>query len=253
MIEIRQLTKVFHPARSFGAWLRAPWGRGQPITALRDVSLTIERGELICLMGPNGAGKTTLLNLLVDLLLPTSGTVLIDGRDIRRHARWVKSQVGFASSDRPGFYDRLTGRQNLEFFAALYGLPRLAARRRIDELAELLGLEALDRQYQECSAGMKQRLLLARTLLHDPPILLLDEPTKSLDPVQTDIFHTLIRERLHRDLRKTTLFTTHQVWEAQRLAQTVAVLHHGILRGRGTPAELQQAGDFDSAIRQLCQ
>lgn len=229
LIECRHLTKRFYPTRPFPAWVRAPWARSAPLTALRDVSLNIERGERFCLMGPNGAGKTTLLKILAGLVLPTSGTVLISGEDLQRRSRGIRSQVGFASGDRPGFYDRLTGRQNLEFFAVLQGLSRQAVRRRIDEVLELCGIEAADAQYQEYSAGLKQRVLLARALLHDPPILLLDEPTKSLDPVQTSQWHELLTDRLHRAERKTILFTTHQAHEAARVAQRIAVLDRGVL------------------------
>lgn len=252
LIEIQQLTKVFYPARPFADWCRAPWQRGQPVIALEHVSLTIEQGELFCLMGSNGAGKTTLLKILVGLVLPTSGTVLINGHEIQRNSHRVKSQIGFASGDRPGFYDRLTGRQNLEFFASLYGLFQRVARRRIDELLELLAIEAPDQQYQEYSAGMKQRLLLARALLHDPPMLLLDEPTKSLDPVQTTTLHEFMKNRLHRDMGKTILFTTHQVWEAERLAQRIAVLRQGMIRVCSTPDELRRQGDVKSLIERLC-
>lgn len=228
-IEVRGLTKVFYPARPFGAWLRAPWRRGEPIRALDDVSLTIERGELLCLMGPNGAGKTTLLRILAQLLLPTGGVARVNGQDVQRTNCRLRSQIGFASSERPGFYDQLTGRQNLEFFASLYGLSRAAAKARIGELLERFGIDAPDRQYQEYSAGIKQRLLLARTLLHDPPILLLDEPTKSLDAGQTATLHQFIRRQLHDAQGKTILFTTHQVWEAEQLAQRITTLSRGAL------------------------
>lgn len=228
-IEISHLTKVFYPARPFGAWLRAPWHRGEALTALREVSLTVERGELVCLMGPNGAGKTTLLKILAQLLLPTAGAARIDGQDVQRTTPRLRSQIGFASSERPGFYDQLTGRQNLAFFASLYGLSRSAANTRIGALCERFGIEAPNRQYQEYSAGIKQRLLLAKTLLHDPPVLLLDEPTKSLDAAQTATLHRFITRHLHEAQGKTILFTTHQVWEAEALAQRIATLSRGAL------------------------
>ena len=252
LIEIAHLTKVFYPARPFGAWIRAPWRRGEPIRALDDVSLTIEAGELFCLMGSNGAGKTTLLKIIVGLTWPTSGTVLIEGRDVHRHARWVNARVGVASSDRPGFYEPLTGRHNLEFFGALAGLSRWRVCRRIDELVELLDLRSIDHPYQACSAGMKQRLLLARALLHDPPILLLDEPSKSLDPVQTANLHAVIKDRLLGDLKKTVLVTTHHVWEAERLAQTLTVLHRGKIRAHRLLHEVQREGDLRTLVSRWC-
>ena len=252
LIDIVHLTKVFYPARPFGAWLRAPWRIGQPVTALNDVSLTIEHGELCCLMGSNGAGKTTLLKVLAGLVLPTSGIILVSGTSVQRSTPQLRSRIGFASSDRPGFYDRLTGRQNLGFFAGLHGLSARAAAARIEELREWLALEALDRHYQEYSAGMRQRLLLARALLHDPPILLLDEPTKSLDPAQSDALQTLIADCLHRAQRTTILLTTHRPEEARRLGGRVAVLHQGSLRACGTVGEVAGGGEFGDAVRALC-
>ena len=253
IIEVQGVTKVFYPARTFGAWLRAPWQRGQPVTALHDLSLTIKDGELCCLMGSNGAGKTTLLKILTGLVLPTSGTVRLDGHAVRHHSPpAVRSQIGFASSDRPGFYDRLTGWQNLEFFAALYGLSRDRARHRMQELLQLLEVDAPDQRYQEYSSGMKQRLLLARALLHDPAILLLDEPTRSLDPVQTAKLHELIEGRLHQDMGKTILLSTHQVWEAEDLAERIVILHRGVIRGCGTKKELAGAESLRTVIDQWC-
>jgi ABC-type multidrug transport system ATPase subunit len=254
LIDIRHLTKVFYPARPFGAWLCAPWRRGEPIRALDDVSLTIEPGELVCLMGPNGAGKTTLLRILAQLLLPTAGRARINGQDVHHTSPWLRSQIGFASSDRPGFYDQLTGRQNLAFFASLYGLSRAGASKRIGSLLGQLGLEKAQGQpYQEYSAGMKQRLLLARTLLHDPPILLLDEPTKSLDAAQTATLHQLIKGELHDAQGKTILFTTHQAWEAEGLAGRIAILHGGALRGCGTVEQLAGPRSLQAVIGELCQ
>lgn len=251
LIEIAHLTKLFYPVRSFGDWLRAPLRRSTPVVALNDVSLTIEAGELVCLMGSNGAGKTTLLKILVGLLVPTSGTVLIKGRDIRRFPARLTSQIGFASSDRPGFYDQLTGRQNLAFFAALFGLSTKQAARRIDELLELLDMAVPDQPYQACSAGMKQRLLLARALLHGPPILLLDEPTKSLDSLQADNVRTVLTDRVAR--MGTTLFlTTHLAAEAERFVGRIAVLHRGVLKACGTWDDIGAGETWQAALKRLC-
>ena len=219
--------------------------------ALNDVSLSIERGELVCLMGSNGAGKTTVLKILAGLLLPTSGTVLIDGQDVRRFSARLRSQVGFASSDRPGFYDQLTGRHNLAFFAALCGLSTKQAGRRIDELLELLDIAVVDQPYQACSAGMKQRLLLARALLHDPPILFFDEPTKSLDPIQAEHVRVLLKDRFAR-MGKTLFLTSHVAAEAERFAGRVAVLHQGVLKACGALDDISAGETLQAALKRLC-
>ncbi|MBI4322781.1 MAG: ABC transporter ATP-binding protein [Candidatus Omnitrophica bacterium] len=251
-IEVRGLTKVFYPARPFGAWLRAPWRRGEPIRALEDISLTVNAGEVFCLMGSNGAGKTTLLKILTGLLLPTSGTVLINGQDVARISARLRSQVGFASSDRPGFYDQLTGRQNLAFFAALYGLSTRQAARRIAELTELLEIAAPDQPYQACSAGMKQRLLLARALLHDPPIVLLDEPAKSLDPLRAETLRALLHDRFARS-GKTVLLTTHSAAEAEACTGRIAVLQRGGLKACGTVRDISAGDTLHAALKRLCE
>ncbi len=248
-IHFQNVTKLFYPTRSFGAWCRAPWQKGEPIAALRNVSCDAEPGETLCIMGSNGAGKTTLLKIMAGLVLPTSGTVMIDGQDVRRQSLPRRSRIGFASGERPGFYDRLTGRQNLEFFTALYGLSRAEAQRRIRELLECFAIGSPDQQYQEYSTGMKQRLLLARTLLHDPPILLLDEPTRSLDPSQTAAFYQLIQERLRG---KTILWTTHQASEAERVAHHVIVLHRGGIRAAGPLDAVRRGGPLSQVVEPLC-
>ena len=251
LIEIAHLTKLFSPARTFGDWLRAPLRRSAPVVALDDVSLTIEAGELVCLMGSNGAGKTTLLKILAGLLLPAHGTIRIHGVDQRANRMRLAAQVGFGTAELPGFYDRLTGRQNLEFFATLYGLSSSVMKRRIWEVGELLEMTSLDQRYQEYSSGAKQRVLLARVLLHDPSILLLDEPTKSLDPLQTERVHALLQGPLRR-MGKTILLATHQVWEAEALGGRIALLRRGVIRACATADQLKSGGSLQTAIKQLC-
>jgi ABC-2 type transport system ATP-binding protein len=252
ILVLEQLTKVFHAARSFGAWLRRPWQRGEPVLALDEVSLTVQAGELLCLMGSNGAGKTTLMKILAGVVLPTDGRALIDGYDVTRAPRELRARIGYAAADPAGFYDRMTGRQNLAFFASLQSVPRAQAQGRIDELLSLLELDMPDQLYQEYSSGTKQRLALARALLHQPSLLLLDEPTRSLDPVQTERVHGLLRGRLRRQ-GVTVVLATHQAWEAEVLADRVAVLHHGEIQVCGTPRELSGGpGGFGASVKQWC-
>ena len=178
-IETLELTKIFKPPGIFPWQSRSEDG----VTALDRVSLQIPPGEIFGIMGPNGAGKTTLIKVLSTLILPTSGQAFIHGYNLLTQPERVKSLVGLVSGDDRSFYWRLSCRENLLFFAALYNLPPSQARSRIEELSCLLDLEDfLDRRYAQCSSGMKQRLALARSLIHRPRVLLMDEPTKSLDP-----------------------------------------------------------------------
>ncbi len=222
-IEVRQLTKQF------------PSPKGV-VCALKQVTLQVAQGEIVSIMGSNGAGKSTLLRILAGLLLPTQGTVHIDGINAAEAPAIFRKQIGFAAGERPGFYDRLTGRQNLDFFAALHGLFGNAGKHRIHEVLEQTAVASPDQPYQELSTGMKQRLLLARTLLHDPALLLLDEPTRSLDPAEAERFHQLIRRLQGRG--KTIIFTTHQRQEAESASGRLVTLNHGCIEAESAIAEL---------------
>ncbi|MBU1695076.1 MAG: ABC transporter ATP-binding protein [Verrucomicrobia bacterium] len=213
-----------------------------PLTAVDGVSLEIKPGELFGLLGPNGAGKTTLVKMLCTLILPDGGRAEVNGYDLSDEAR-VKASIGFVSGEERSFYWRLSGRQNLEFFAALHGLSAGEAKQRIHHLAEWLELgEFLDRRFDRYSSGMKQRLGIARGLLNDPQILFLDEPTRSLDPTSAghlrDIVKQLVRERGH-----TVVLVTHQLREAEDLCDRIAIMHKGRLRVVADPPFLRrQAG-----------
>ncbi len=239
IIIVSRLTKIFHPLqlrlRSFRPVRRQP-----PVCALRDLDLTIHRGEILGLLGTNGAGKTTLLKILATLFLPTAGRVTVGGRDVTRDADRVKAMIGFATGDERSFYWRLTGRENLEFFAAFQGLHPCDARGRIEQLSEQLGLDALDRHFGVYSTGMRHRLAIARALLCQPQILLLDEPTRSLDPLLAAAVRRLIRETLVARMGCTVVLATHNLAEAEELCDRIAVLHEGRLVGCGTIRELRE-------------
>ncbi len=250
-IVVSRLTKVFHPLqlrlRSFRPVRRQP-----PVCALRELDLTVRRGEILGLLGTNGAGKTTLLKIIATLVLPTAGRVTVDGFDVAREADPVKAMIGLGSSDERSFYWRLTGRQNLEFFAAFQGLSHQAACDRIEQLREQLGLEALDRPFGLYSTGMRHRLAIARALLRQPQILLLDEPTRSLDPLAAGALHRLIRDTLVAQMGCTVLLATHNLQEAEELCDRIAVLHEGRLVGCGTLGELrQQSGRHTTTLAGL--
>jgi ABC-2 type transport system ATP-binding protein len=210
---------------------------------LREVSLDVPAGALVGLLGPNGAGKTTLLKILAGLILPTAGTARIGDWDTRADERKVKSALGFVTSDERSFYWRLTGRQNLRFFGSLQALHGRVLEERIRYLLQRLELEEpADKPYGDYSSGMKQRLAMARALLHDPPVLLLDEPTRSLDPISAKHLRRFIAEELHGREGKTLLLATHNLPEAEQLCERVAVLSGGRILAAGRAEELPSWG-----------
>jgi ABC-2 type transport system ATP-binding protein len=200
------------------------------VRALQNVTLEVERGEVFGLIGPNGAGKTTLLKILSTLILPTRGTAQINGADLVRGAAVVRRSIGLATGEERGFYWRLTGGENLEFFGGLRGLGPRESRRRASQLLELVDLLPMTKEpLTRYTTGMRQRLSLARALLGQPEVLLLDEPTRSLDPLATEEVQTLIR-RLATDKHVTVLITTHNLDEAEQACSRVAVLADGTVR-----------------------
>jgi ABC-2 type transport system ATP-binding protein len=212
--------------------------RRTEVHALRGISFEVERGELFGLLGPNGAGKTTTIKILTTLLLPSSGTARVLGFDPAHQAGEVRRRIGHVFGGDRGLYDRLSALDNLRYFADLYRVPVREKRRRIAEMLELVGLQGRERERVETySRGMRQRLHIARGLLHDPEILFLDEPTIGLDPVGA----REVRETIAglREQGKTILLTTHYMYEADELCQRIAVIADGAFVAEGTPAELK--------------
>jgi ABC-2 type transport system permease protein len=233
-VRTRRLTKRF-PEKERLAGLLPATRLGPPV--VDAVDLSIAPGELFGLLGPNGAGKTTLVKMLATLVEPTGGAAEVCGYNLLR-ATAIKAAIGLVTTDERSFYWRLTGRQNLDFFAALHGLSDV--RGRVAEMLTLVGLEdAADRSFKEYSTGMRQRLAIARALLHRPQVLFLDEPTRGLDPAAIQALHSFIREDLTGRQGLTVLLTTHWLQEAEKLCDRVAILHKGRLRGCGTLAELR--------------
>lgn len=214
---------------------------GRTITALRDCTLAIAPGELFGLFGPNGAGKSSLIRLLSTITLPTAGAAQVCGFDIVRQSLQVRRCLAVVSGDERTFHGRLSAQQNLEFYATLYDLPLRHARARIAATLALFGLaDAASRPVQTYSTGMRQRLSLVRALLHDPAVLLLDEPTKSMDVQTADMVRRLVKEELVGRQGKTVLYTTHELYEMDRFCDRVAILNQGQLAALGTVAELEQ-------------
>ncbi len=208
------------------------------VEAVRGVSFDIERGELFGLLGPNGAGKTTTIKMLITLLLPTSGSATILGRDVVTDAREVRRHIGYVFGGDRGLYERLSALDNLRYFAELYAVPAREQRARIGELLELVGLTGREKERVEgFSRGMRQRLHIARGLLHDPDLLFLDEPSIGIDPVGARELRQTIAGL--RDQGKTVLLTTHYMFEADELCDRIAVIRKGELVAEGTPAQLK--------------
>jgi len=196
--------------------------------ALSDISFCVQPGEIFTLLGPNGAGKTTLIRILSGLIIPREGTVSIDGYDIQLEEYKARQKIGLVLGDERTFYFRLSGAQNLEFFGGLYGLRRSYLKNRIREVLTTVGLENdATLQYMRYSTGMKKRLSMARALLHDPDIFLLDEPNSGVDPFSArkirDIIYSL------KERRKTILLTTHNMDEAEKMSDRIGFLKDGQL------------------------
>ena len=228
-IKTEHLTKRFSPPPSLGRFF--PGRRADSaIVAVDRVNLEIERGTVFTLLGANGAGKTTLVRILSTLILPTSGSANVNGYDVLTEAEQAKASIGLVTGEGRGFFVRLTCRENLRFFGALHGLWRAMVEERISELTRVLGLEEfLGRRYDRCSTGMKQRLAIARSLLHEPEIIFMDEPTRGLDPSASRNLRACIRY-LAREKMQTVFLITHQLDEARELGDQVGVMHQGRLR-----------------------
>jgi len=213
--------------------------RTKEIEAVRGVDFAIEAGELFGLLGPNGAGKTTTIKMLITLLIPTAGKATVLGLDVVENAREVRKRIGYVFGGERGVYERLSGYDNLRYFAELYGVPPRDQKRRIEELLELVGLKGREHERAEgYSRGMKQRLHVARGLLHDPEVLFLDEPTIGLDPVGARDVRAMIASLT--DAGKTVLLTTHYMFEADALCDRIAVITQGEIVAEGTPEQLKR-------------
>ena len=217
------------------------------VVALEDLSLEVGEGELFGLLGPNGAGKTTTVKILTTLLIPTAGSASVLGYDVVRDARQIRPRVGFVFGGERGLYYRVSGRDNLEYFAELYAVEPRRIRVRVDELLDLVGLrDRANERVEGYSRGMKQRLHLARMLLHDPAVLFLDEPTIGLDPIGARELREAV-ERLHA-AGKTIVLTTHYMFEADALCDRIGVINEGKLVALGTPEELKRLVSDKSVV-----
>jgi sodium transport system ATP-binding protein len=226
MIEAQELRKVFH-GRKRGA-----------VTAVDGASFTCRPGQIYALLGANGAGKTTTLRMLATILTPTAGTANVAGSDIVRDPEDVRAKVGFLSTA-TALYGRLSAKEMVEYFGRLNGMNGDSLRRRLDELFTLLGIhEFADRKCDKLSTGMKQKVSIARTIVHDPPVMILDEPTLGLDVRAARTIVDFIRDCRTRG--KTVLFSTHVMSEAEKLADVIGIIDAGRMRLEGTLDELRR-------------
>ncbi|HTT45443.1 MAG TPA: ATP-binding cassette domain-containing protein [Thermoplasmata archaeon] len=215
--------------------------------ALRGIDLTVERGAIFGLLGPNGAGKTTFTKILSTLLLPTQGQAFVLGHDVVKEADWLRPRMGLVLGGERGLYNRVNARENLRYFADLYGIPLAERERRINEVLARVELEwAADRRVEEYSRGMKQKLHIARGILHRPQILFLDEPTIGLDPKSAREMRKLIRSLVADGV--TIFLTTHYMFEAEELCPRLAVLSKGRIVAQDTVANLRQLVGGDRTL-----
>lgn len=219
MIEIHDVTKQFKDKNKY-------------VTALKHVSFSVKEGQVVGLLGENGAGKTTLLRTIATLLTPTEGSISVADYDTIKNPNEVKKRIGVLFGGETGLYDRLTARENLEYFSGLYGLSKHETKVRIDDLSKMFGMrDYLDRKVAGFSKGMRQKVAIARTLIHNPDIILFDEPTTGLDITSSNVFRQLVHQ-LKRE-GKTIIFSSHIMEEVSMLCDSVVMMHKGELVYQG--------------------
>jgi ABC-2 type transport system ATP-binding protein len=239
-IETFNLSKQFKKALTLRELFTSPLMERKLTTAVKGVSIKVKKGELLGLLGPNGAGKTTLIKLLCTLILPTEGGAVVNGYNIVKEEQQVRENIGLVTGEERSFYWRLTGRQNLEFFASLCGLSGQRAQKKINNIFNLIELQGKeDICVQEYSAGMKQKLAIGRALLNEPSVLFLDEPTKSLDPLASQNMRRFIHKNLVKEQGKTVILTTQRMEEVEALCERIIIIHNGEVKFFGRVADLK--------------
>ncbi len=244
-LECNNVVKIFRRGRGF---------KRRSIRAVDGATITLHPGELFGLLGPNGAGKTTLVRCIATLLIPDAGTIKVLGRDAFKDSLFCRQRIGLLTSGERTLYWKLSARDNLKFFAALYGLMGKERDRRIDYLLELLDLkEVANERLERYSSGMKQKVSLARALLHNPELLLLDEPTLGLDPQFGRFIRQFIKEELNQKQGKTILLTTHYMDEADELCERIAFINKGKIVDIKSPQEYKRDIPHTETLEVRCQ
>jgi ABC-2 type transport system ATP-binding protein len=231
-IEVKDLVRVYKTGQGLFRQKK------KEKVAVDGISFSVRKGELFGMLGPNGAGKTTTIKMMTTLLLPTSGSISILGNDVAEKPTEVRKHIGFVLGGEKGLYYRITARQNLRYFADLYGVPMSERERRIDELLERVDLkDRADDKVEDYSRGMKQRLHLAKGLINDPEVIFMDEPTIGLDPQAARDARAMIKGLVADG--KTMLLTTHYMYEADELCARIAVINKGKIVALDTPKGLK--------------
>lgn len=242
-IQVHSLHKSYPVIKGYRELLMHPF-RTERIPALKGVDLAVKSGECFCLMGPNGAGKTTLIKILATLVYPERGDIYVTGLNVLKNPAGVKANIGYALNEERSFYWRLTGRQNLEFFAILNNIHARKRDRKINDVLQFTGLfEAADRRFNTYSTGMRQMMAVARALLPDPKILFVDEPTRSLDPKAAAKLRRFLRQEIVDKQGKTVFWATHDLNEAADFAHRIGILSGGRIHISGTLDELTGKGE----------
>lgn len=237
VIQLKNISKSYTER----TWKSVLFRKTRRVQALHDISLSVQKGEVVGLLGPNGAGKTTLIKILATLVAPDSGSGSISGLDLQKQAHLVRHQIGLVSTNDRTFYWRLSGRDNLSFFASLYNLYGAYKIQRINEVLDLVGiLDKADFRFMSYSAGQRQRLAIARALLSSPDVLFLDEATSSLDPIAARKLIQFTGTILAKEQKKTIIWCTHNLNEADEICDQVVILHNGRIIQSGTPAAMKQ-------------
>ncbi len=221
MIQVKGLTKYF-----------------KDIKAIKDVSFNVPRGQVLGLLGENGAGKTTTLRILATMLKPTEGTAILKGNDILKNQQAVRKEIGILFGGEMGLYDRLSARENITYYARLNDMDEKKIDQRIDYLVSILDMkEYIDRRVGKFSKGMKQKVAIARSIVHNPPIMLFDEPTSGLDVTAARTIHNFIGECRRED--KTVVFSSHSMAEVEKICEHIAIIHKGIIVEEGLIDDLK--------------
>lgn len=231
-IAITNLSKIFYPTLSLNRLLGLTPKRRGAVRALDGIDMEVRKGELLTILGPNRSGKTTLIKILMGLILPTGGSIYIQGRELHKNFYSTKIVMNFVHSQERSFYWRLTARENLSFFGKFYNMSGSHLKKRIPYLLDLLEINEPDIRFQEYSSGMKQRLAIARGLLNDPAIIFMDEPLLSLDVAISHKIRHFIKQHLIIEGKKTIISTTHDIAEALAISDRIAILVDGKIQYR---------------------